>query len=49
MVDGRGGVVGTIFGGATNGSRTGYAVPDSVVAHALARARGPVATGACAG
>lgn len=49
VVDGRGRVVTTIFGGAANGSAAGYGVPDSVVARALGRTRGPVSTGRCAG
>jgi len=49
VVDGRGRVVATIFAATvSNSGRSGYGVPDSVVADALARARGPVDTGPCA-
>ena len=49
MVDGRGRVVTTIFAASVgSGGRTGFGVPDSVVQDALARAEGPVGTGACA-
>jgi hypothetical protein len=47
-VDASGRVVATIFAAATSRRRTGYGVPDSVVRHALRRARGPVDTGPCA-
>ncbi|MEA2443138.1 MAG: hypothetical protein QOJ12_430 [Thermoleophilales bacterium] len=49
VVDGAGGVVGTIFAStlASNG-RSGLAVPDSVVANALRSASGPVPNGPCA-
>jgi hypothetical protein len=48
LVDGRGRVLTTIFASAISGrERTGYGVPDSVLAGALARARGPVDTGPC--
>jgi hypothetical protein len=49
MVDGNGHVVTTIFA-ATVGKREreGFGVPDTVVQSALARASGPVGTGACA-
>jgi S1-C subfamily serine protease len=49
VVDGDGGVVGTIFAStlASNG-RSGLAVPDSVVANALRSASGPVPNGPCA-
>jgi S1-C subfamily serine protease len=49
MVDGRGRVVTTIFAATvSDGGRSGYGVPDSVVAEALARAGNPVGTGPCA-
>jgi hypothetical protein len=49
MVDGKGRVVTTIFAATvSNGGRSGYGVPDSVVADALDRAAGPVDTGPCA-
>ncbi|MEA2362154.1 MAG: hypothetical protein QOD71_1299 [Thermoleophilaceae bacterium] len=49
MVDGRGRVVTTIFAATvTDGGRSGYGVPDSVVADALGRADGAVDTGPCA-
>ena len=49
MVDGRGRVVTTIFAATVSDSgRSGYGVPDSVVADALGRADGPVDTGPCA-
>jgi hypothetical protein len=48
-VDGRGRVVATIFAATvSDGGRSGYGVPDAVVADALDRARGPVDTGPCA-
>jgi hypothetical protein len=49
MVDGSGRVVTTIFAAAV-GERagSGYGVPDSVVADALATAAEPVDTGPCA-
>jgi S1-C subfamily serine protease len=48
-VDGRGRVVATIFAATvSDGGRSGYGVPDSVVADALDGARGPVDTGPCA-
>ncbi len=49
VVDGNGRVMATVFA-ASVGSRhhTGFGVPDSVVRDALARAHGPVGTGACA-
>ena len=47
-VDGRGRVVATIFAATvSDGGRSGYGVPDAVVADALERARGPVDTGPC--
>jgi hypothetical protein len=49
MVDGRGRVVTTIFAATvSDGGRSGYGVPDSVVADALRRADGAVDTGPCA-
>jgi Trypsin-like peptidase domain/Colicin V production protein len=50
MVDGDGRVVGTVFAANTGGGqRGGFAVPDSIVRSALARAGGPTGTGPCAG
>jgi hypothetical protein len=50
LVDGRGRVLGTVFAATTGaGERGGYAVPDSIVRSALARASRPVDTGPCAG
>ena len=49
VVDGRGRVLTTIFAASTGrGERTGFGVPDSVVADALAKAGGAVGTGPCA-
>jgi S1-C subfamily serine protease len=49
MVDGRGRVVTTIFAATvSDNGHSGYGVPDSVVADALARADRPVDTGPCA-
>ena len=49
VVDSRGRVLTTIFAASIGaGQRTGFGVPDSVVASALSQARGPVGTGACA-
>jgi S1-C subfamily serine protease len=49
VVDGRGRVVTTIFAATvSDDGRSGYGVPDSVVADALSRARGPVDSGPCA-
>jgi S1-C subfamily serine protease len=49
MVDGNGHVVTTIFAATVGkGEREGFGVPDTVVRDALARASGPVGTGACA-
>jgi S1-C subfamily serine protease len=49
VVDGRGRVVTTIFAASLDrGERTGFGVPDSIVADALRRANGPVGTGPCA-
>jgi S1-C subfamily serine protease len=48
LVDGNGRVLTTIFASSTaRGEHAGYGVPDSLVASALARARGPVSTGPC--
>jgi hypothetical protein len=47
VVDGRGRVVTTIFAATTNGGRTGFGVPDTIVQEALARAEGTVDTGPC--
>lgn len=49
MVDARGRVVTTIFAATTTGPRGGFGVPNALVRRALARARGPVSTGPCAG
>ena len=47
-VDGRGRVVTTIFAASVGGGRrSGFGVPDSVVARALRRAGGAVDTGPC--
>jgi hypothetical protein len=49
LVDGRGRVVATIFAATvSDDGRSGYGVPDSVVADALDSARGTVDTGPCA-
>jgi S1-C subfamily serine protease len=49
MVDGAGRVVTTIFAASvSDGGQSGFGVPDSIVRDALARASGPVDTGACA-
>ena len=49
VVDGRGRVVTTIFAATvSDGGRSGYGVPDAVVADALEKAEGPVDTGPCA-
>jgi hypothetical protein len=49
LVDGRGRVVATIFATTvSDAGRSGFGVPDSIVADALSRASGPVGTGACA-
>jgi hypothetical protein len=48
-VDGDGRVLGTVFAATTGGTqRGGFAVPDSIVKSALARAGGSVGTGPCA-
>jgi S1-C subfamily serine protease len=49
VVDAGGRVVTTVFAASVGGGqRTGFGVPDSVVASALSRARGTVDTGPCA-
>jgi S1-C subfamily serine protease len=49
VVDGRGRVVTTIFAASLDSAqRTGFGVPDSIVADALAKAKGQVGTGPCA-
>jgi Trypsin-like peptidase domain/Colicin V production protein len=49
MVDGSGRVVTTIFAASvSDGGRSGFGVPDSIVREALGRAGGPVNTGPCA-
>ena len=50
MVDGAGRVVTTIFAATvSDGGRSGYGVPDSIIADALRNADGgPVDTGPCA-
>jgi hypothetical protein len=49
VVDGAGRVVTTIFAATvSDGGRSGYGVPDSIVADALDRASAPVDTGPCA-
>jgi hypothetical protein len=49
VVDGAGRVVTTVFAaGVGGGPRTGFGVPDSIVASALAKASGSVGTGPCA-
>ncbi len=49
LVDGDGRVLGTVFASATESAQPeGFAVPNAVVADALARASGPVDTGPCA-
>lgn len=47
LVDAQGEVVATIFAATTDGSDSGFGVPDSIVQDALARADGPVDTGPC--
>jgi len=48
VVDGRGRVLTTIFASSvSDGGRSGFGVPDSEIAEALERARGPVDTGPC--
>jgi S1-C subfamily serine protease len=49
VVDSRGRVLTTVFAASLGrGERTGFGVPDSVVASALRQARGAVGTGPCA-
>ena len=49
MVDGQGRVVTTLFAATvSDGSRSGFGVPASIVRNALGRAREPVGTGPCA-
>jgi S1-C subfamily serine protease len=49
LVDGDGRVLGTVFASATDSAQPeGFAVPNAVVADALAQASGPVDTGPCA-
>jgi hypothetical protein len=49
VVDGQGRVVTTVFAATIGGGRrSGFGVPDSIVASALAKAAGPVGTGPCA-
>jgi S1-C subfamily serine protease len=47
LVDARGRVLGTVFATTTNGSPGGFAIPDEVVADALAEAGAEVDTGPC--
>ena len=47
LVDGAGGVMGTVFAATTQGKPGGYAVPNAVVAAALGDVRAPVSTGPC--
>jgi len=47
LVDGGGGVMGTVFAATTEGRPGGYAVPNSVVSSALGDTAGPVSTGPC--
>ncbi|HWH44212.1 MAG TPA: MarP family serine protease [Thermoleophilaceae bacterium] len=47
VVDSRGRVVTTVFAAATDGSRRGFGVPDSIVRDALDKADGRVGTGDC--
>jgi S1-C subfamily serine protease len=49
LVDGDGHVMGTVFAATTQGKPGGYAVPNEVVADALADSTGEVSTGACTG
>lgn len=48
VVDARGEVVTTVFAATTDGSDSGFGVPDSIVRDALSKARGRVGTGPCA-
>jgi S1-C subfamily serine protease len=47
LVDGNGRVMGTVFAATTQGKPGGYAVPNGVVAGALADSSGAVSTGPC--
>ncbi len=47
LVDGAGRVMGTVFAANTNGKPGGYAVPNGIVAEALAESTGEVDTGPC--
>ncbi len=49
LVDGAGKVMGTVFAATTQGKPGGYAVPNDVVARALADSAGEVSTGPCTG
>ena len=49
LVDGAGRVMGTVFAATTQGKPGGYAVPNDVVARALADTTGEVTTGPCTG
>ncbi len=49
VVDAHGRVETTVFAASTSRARTGFGVPDDVVAAALSRARRPVSTGPCTG
>jgi S1-C subfamily serine protease len=48
VVDGTGRVMTTVFASTVGGERAGYGVPNRVVRRALAQAKRPVSTGACA-
>ena len=48
VVDGTGRVMTTVFASTVGGERGGYGVPNRIVRRALARAKRPVSTGACA-
>lgn len=48
VVDGTGRVMTTVFASTVGGERGGYGVPNRVVRRALAQAKRPVSTGACA-
>jgi S1-C subfamily serine protease len=49
LLDGRGGVIGTVFAATTSGPPGGFAIPSEVVRDALPRAGGPVPSGPCTG
>jgi S1-C subfamily serine protease len=49
LVDTDGHVMGTVFAATTQGKPGGYAVPNEVVANALADSTGEVSTGPCTG